>query len=174
MRPDVLHKIRGPQDAARFVARAAPEGARLFNSYNDGPWLLWLAAPRVRHYLDPRNNVSAGFVADYWQRLVEPAQFDAEAAAQKVTLVMLDLDDALFQPLIVHLDLSPDWKPVYLDAQRVVYARSVSETESLIGAFGYSILRARTSRHDLATLSPADVNDLGQDLRRLARRCRPS
>ena len=167
VRPDVLHKVHGPQDAAGFVARFAPDGARVFNSYNDGPWLLWMAAPRVRHYIDPRNNVGAAFVADYWRRLVEPAHFDAEAAAQKVTLAMFDLDDALFQPLIVHLDLSPDWTPVYLDAQRVVYARPVAENEALIKQFGYAILRARTARHDLAALSPANRNDLGEDLRRL-------
>src|SRR6185503_13303513 len=124
---------------------------------------------RVLHAIDPRNNLGSSFVADYREQVGQPARFDREAAALNITLAMLDLDDALFGPLIVHLDLSGDWKPVFLDGHRVVYARSVADNRRLIDDFGYRLLRARVSAADLSNLSGADANALADDLLRLGR-----
>lgn len=167
-RPDALARPHGPQGAAEFLSRFAPEGARLFNSYNDGPWLVWTTAPRIRHYLDPRNNLGSSFVVAYAGLVRAPERFDAQAASLGFTLALLDLDDALYAPLVAHLDLAADWQPVYLDGHRAVYARRTSVNQGLLDRFGYAVLRPSLSARDLTAPTGEVARLLDEDLVRLA------
>jgi len=114
-RPPLLEQPAAPLAAATFLARRAPQNTRLFNTYNAGPYLLWLS-PRTRLYIDPRNNLGAPLVKRYVEQLlVSPEQFEAEAKKTGVQLALVDLTDDRYSVLATHLHRSRAWKLVHMD-----------------------------------------------------------
>jgi hypothetical protein len=107
---DVLRDAHGPLGAAIFVAQNAPDGARVFNTFNTGPWLLWLAAPRVTHYVDPRNHLGASFVARYRELMRDPDRLARELDSLEASLALVTLADADHDQLLTYLDARSDWQ----------------------------------------------------------------
>src|SRR5262249_30661182 len=119
-RPDehVLARVGAATPAARFLAAHAPAGARLFNAFDDGPWLLWLTAPRIQHYVDPRNHLGAGFLQQYARDLLpDPERFEAEAARSNISLALVRARDPQMQALARHLADAPEWPLVYWNGE---------------------------------------------------------
>ncbi len=120
-RPQVLERPGAPVSAATFLARRVPAGTRLFNTYNAGPYLLWLV-PGIKLYIDPRNNLGAEHIKQYVERLlVDPAAFRAEAARTHTQLAMVDLTDGTYSNLAMHLRRSKSWKLIQMDGQIAIY-----------------------------------------------------
>ena len=132
-RPALLRR-GGAVELARFVGRHAPPGARLFNAYNSGPYLLWLAAPAgVRLYIDPRNNLGALALRRYAGVTVRrPRRFANEARRLGVTLAEVDRGAPRMLPLARYLARAPGWRRVYRRGQRALYAREVPANARLI------------------------------------------
>lgn len=176
--PHLLRRPGAPVAAARFLARAAPEGSRLFNPYNAGPWLLW-EAPRVRLYIDPRNNLGARALERFSNDVrLQPARFDEEVRRLEINLAMLDLSNVLTWPLNLHLDRSHAWRPVYLDGRYAVYARKGERNRELLGEHAFHLVRARLGFEHLLQRRPSEPDHTGEgrearllavDLRQLER-----
>lgn len=160
----VLARSDGPRDAAQFIAARAPSGARLFNAFNDGPWLLWLTAPRVQHYVDPRNHLGAGFLSHYVQDLLpNPRRFEREVERLRITLALVRTADPAMRALAAHLTASPHWHLVYWAPRHALHARTVDENRALIDR-GYRVLRPT---FDLSYLKNSDAPALADDLKLL-------
>jgi len=130
--PPVGERIDTPRAAAGFLAAHAPAGARLFNPYNAGAYLLWAVGPRVQLYLDPRNNLGAPLLAHYLDTLLPvPSAFDAEARHLSFDLALLELGDGRFDALGAHLRRHRDWRPVFFDGRFALYARSAGRAAAL-------------------------------------------
>lgn len=136
-RPPVLQRPGSPAALARFLAREAPPGARLFNNFDSGQWLLWLAAPQVKLYIDPRNNQGAGALKRYVaQVLPTPEEFAREVRRHHITLAEVDTSDPRMSALAAHLSSSKQWSRVFGHRQRAVYARDVPANAGLIARHG--------------------------------------
>lgn len=130
--PPIRARSDTPRAAARYLATHAPTGARLFNPYNAGAYLLWTVGPRVQLYIDPRNNLGAPLLRRYlYSLLPRPDAFEAEAARLAFDLVLLDLGDGRFGPLGGHLRGLGGWLPVFFDGRFALYARDAGRTAPL-------------------------------------------
>ena len=131
-RPPVPKRAASPAAMARFLARTAPAGARLFNSFDSGPWLLWLATPRVKLYIDPRNNQGAPALQRYVRQVLpSPGRFEQEVADHGITLAEVDGGPRM-ATLATHLRRSTRWKRIYHDGQHTLYALDVPANAGLI------------------------------------------
>ena len=165
-RPDTAER------AAHFIAGHAAAGSRIANTFNDGPWLVWLCAPRVRHYLDPRNNLGADLLARYVHEIQpDPARFRAEADRLHIGLALMRARDPHSKPLAAQLAAASDWPLVYWDGHHALHARDQPENQPLIQDFGYRILKPSL---DLAYLDrAADDPQLELELKRLEQQSIP-
>jgi hypothetical protein len=162
-----------PERAARFVSAHAPAGARLANLFDDGPWLVFLSAPRVLHYLDPRNNLGAARLERYVREVLsDPQHFEAEVARLGITLALVRDDDPHAASVAAYLAGAPDWPLVYWDGRHALHARTVETNHSLIAHFGYRIIRPTFDLGYLAGRS-ADDPALARDLALLDRQSAP-
>ncbi|MEY4577900.1 MAG: hypothetical protein RL701_2603 [Pseudomonadota bacterium] len=141
--PSIFAAPLGPAAAAQFLAAHAPDGTRLANSFDDGPWLTWITAPRLRHYLDPRNNLGAEHLARYVsQVLPSAAEFARETQALDIGAALLRLQDPASWALNRQLMTAPDWQLVYWDGHHAAYARVSAQNQPLLRSFGYVSVRA--------------------------------
>jgi hypothetical protein len=154
--PSVLQSEQGASHAVHFLVDNAPYKARVFNAFDDGPWLLWLGDGTFRHYLDPRNEAGAPALASYRQLLTNTRRFDVEAARTKIDLALVPLREAGVHVLAQHLAGAPDWTLVYWDGARAVYARREAANAALLARYGYRILRPTL---DLRYLRAPGVDD---------------
>ena len=136
-RPPVLQRPSSPAALARFLAREAPPGARLFNDFDSGQWLLWLAAPRVKLYIDPRNNHGAASLRRYLDQLLpNPPLFEREVRRHGITMAEVDSAEPRAAALAAHLARSSQWTRVFFDGRRSLYARDVATNKGLIARLG--------------------------------------
>ncbi|HEY2732609.1 MAG TPA: hypothetical protein VGI70_01425 [Polyangiales bacterium] len=156
-----------PERAAEFMRDHAPAGSRVANLFNDGPWLVFLSAPRVQHYLDPRNNLGAAWLERYVDEvLADPAKFDAEVSRLAITLALVRFDERRGAVLAQHVAASNQWSLVYWDGTHALYARRVEADRELIDHFAYRVLQPTLELSYLDSL-PANDPRLERDLREL-------
>ena len=120
--------------AASFLAAHAADGAKLFNAFNDGPWLLWMTAPRIQHYVDPRNHLGAEFLRQYQVETccrIRRAS-SARSARTGARVVLVRDRDPRMQALARHLAQSRDWPLVYWNGEHAIHARRVAAEPALI------------------------------------------
>jgi len=141
-RKHVLARKDAPIGVSGFINNEAPGNSRLFNPYNSGPWLLWMIAPRVKLYIDPRNNLGAQALRRYVQDLLpNPGQFEREAQRTDITLSLVDMTNADMSFLREHLNRSDRWRLVYMDGRFALYARDNPLNAELISRYAYSRIR---------------------------------
>jgi hypothetical protein len=155
----------GPAAAAHFLAAHAPDGTHVANSFDDGPWLTWITAPRLKHYLDPRNNLGAQRLEHYVTRVLGSTEdFAREVQTQDIGAALLRLQDPASFALNQRLMTAPDWQLVYWDGHHAVYARQTAPNQALLRNFGYSDLRAT---FDLSYLNARQAPVPDRELQRL-------
>jgi hypothetical protein len=122
-RRPLLETAGTPLTIATFIGRSAPAESRLFNPYNAGPWLLWKATPRVKLYIDPRNNLGARALAHYVDDVLpKPGIFFGEATRLGIGLAMIDTADGRMATLHAALRKHEGWKLGYFDGTYAIYA----------------------------------------------------
>ena len=128
-----------PRRAVEFIERENLPG-EIFNTYNEGGYMVWSLGPRRRDYLDGRalpfgQNIfrhesillQSSLDSDTWQQ---------EADHYNINTIILPLNR--FESALGALKNfcnSTDWRPVYLDEVSVVFVRRKPETENLIRRF---------------------------------------
>lgn len=132
--PPLLQRTDTPAAAARFLADHAPAGTRLFNSYNSGPFFIWLAHPAgVRVYIDPRNHQGRAHLRRYLYELsASPRAFQREARAAGITLAHVAMSRERTRPLAAHLGRHPGWVLIYFDGDDALFARRLPLNRGLI------------------------------------------
>lgn len=130
-----------PSGATGFVKRERPPG-RIFNSYNEGGFLVWDLGEKYPDYIDGR---AVPFGPELFRRQDELMksppesqvwQRESEKYGLKVLIVSLARYDGLhFFPVLRQFCASSTWRPVYMDEVSAVFLRSGPETEELIRRF---------------------------------------
>jgi Tfp pilus assembly protein PilF len=127
-----------PDGAAAFLEHEQIPG-EVFNTYNEGGYLVWRLGEKYRDYIDGR---ALPFGADLFERNGEllgaspdSVEWRREAERYNINAMVIPLAryNALqFFPVLPQFCASSTWYPVYLDEVSAVFLRRTPETEELI------------------------------------------
>jgi tetratricopeptide (TPR) repeat protein len=127
-----------PEGGAAFIERESMPG-QIFNSYDEGGYIIWRLGPKYRDYIDGRGDP---FGEELFNRngtlhLTPPdsPEWQREAERYDINAIIVPLAryNALqFFPLLRQFCASNTWRPVYLDEVSIVFLRRRPETESLV------------------------------------------
>jgi Flp pilus assembly protein TadD len=127
-----------PESAAAFVERENIPG-QVFNTYDEGGYLVWRLGEKYRDYIDGR---AIPFGSELFQRsgglFIAPpdsADWQTEAERYNIDAIIAPLGryNALqFFPTLRQFCSSERWRPVYLDEFSAVFVRRTPQTEPLI------------------------------------------
>jgi len=125
-----------PQRAAEFVERENLPG-EIFNSYDEGGYLVWKLGLKYRDYFDGR---AIPFGADSFQHeyqllrtSLDSPLWQQEADRYHINTIIFALaSDEISLLRLKDLCSSTDWRPVYLDEVGAVFLRRTPETEGTI------------------------------------------
>jgi hypothetical protein len=112
---------RQPHEAAAYLA-AYPRPLRLFNALDWGGYLGWRLGPYHQLFVDGRlGTYPVEVFRDYFAISGATSGWEARLAAYGMDAIVASRDD---QPALVQALAAPAaWRPVYCDAQAVVYLR---------------------------------------------------
>jgi tetratricopeptide (TPR) repeat protein len=125
-----------PERAAEFIERENPPG-EIFNTYNEGGYLVWRLGPKHRDYLDGRA-IPFGQECFRHENELLQAEPDSELwqkEADRYNINTIILPVARFEglPRVPRAFCKSNyWRPVYLDEVSAVFVRRKPETENLI------------------------------------------
>lgn len=143
-----------PIDAARFLKSSGVRG-RLFNMYDDGGWLANALSPEIQITIDGRTPTLFDAELYFWYRRArfDPVAFENFEAefGPDLALVYRDL------PLCGHLDRRPEWRAVYFDERRSLFAKHASArgvSVSTLPACAPLVAVATACRQDPAGAGP--------------------
>ncbi len=129
-----------PEHAAEFIARENLPG-EIFDTYDEGSYLIWKLGPARRDYIDGRDTLFGV------QRMLKAGQllqlspdsetWQQEANRYNINTIILPLArfDGVQLLQIKGFCDSQNWRPVYLDEISAVFVRRTPETEALIQRF---------------------------------------
>jgi tetratricopeptide (TPR) repeat protein len=125
-----------PQGAAEFVERENLPG-EIFNTYDEGGYLVWKLGLKYRDYFDGRAIPfgAEGFQHEYQlQRTpLDSPLWQHEADRYNINTLIFSLaSDEISLLRLKDLCGSTSWQPVYLDEVSAVFLRRTPETEGII------------------------------------------
>lgn len=125
-----------PHRAMEFVRRENLPG-EIFNTYNEGGYVLWMLGPERRDYLDgraiPFGTDLFHHEAELLQSSLDSDRWKRESERYNINTIILPLDR--FEGALAAAKgfcESKNWAPVYLDEVAAVFVRRTPETEDLI------------------------------------------
>jgi len=129
-----------PQRAAEFIDRNHLLG-EIFNTYDDGGYLVWRLGPARRDYVDGRAIPFGGEIFRHESELMgsplDSELWRQEAARFHINTVLLPvLRYEGLGPTLKSFCASDGWQPIYLDEVSAVFVRRMPETEELIARSG--------------------------------------
>jgi Flp pilus assembly protein TadD len=137
-----------PEDASAFIERENLP-SQIFNSYNEGGYLVWRLGPKYPDYIDGR---ALPFGPELFERnralLATPPdspewQHEAEKYGIHAIIVPLSRYSGVeLFPVLRQFCASEAWRPVYLDEVSGVFVRRTPQTETLIQKFGIDCAKA--------------------------------
>jgi len=125
-----------PQGAADFLTRENLP-VNLFNSYDEGGFLLWKTGLKYRDYIDGRALPFGPDALPHEERLLglslDSPEWQQEADRYNLNTVVLPFEghEIAFEQL-QDLCYGKTWQPVYLDELAIVLVRRTPENEALI------------------------------------------
>lgn len=125
-----------PQAAATFVLQQNLPG-NVFNSFNEGGYIVWALGQHYSDYMDGRSIPfgAQGFARErtlLGSSIDSPEwQHEADKYNLNTIIVQLDSEELAFEQL-QDLCYGKNWKPVYLDEVSMVLVRRTPQTESLL------------------------------------------
>ncbi len=130
---------RYPQRAAVFIEMQKPP-EEIFNTYDEGGYLVWEFGFQHRDYFDgraiPFGPESFAHEAELLQSSLDSELWRREADRYNINTIILPLNR--FESVLGLLKgfcKSEDWRPVYLDEVSIVLVRRTAKTEDLIKRF---------------------------------------
>jgi hypothetical protein len=106
--------------AALEVALAHADERPMFHHYNWGGWIVWHGWPRVRNWIDDRNEVHGRRHIEEYFALIDAAPGWEETFRRRdVALVCIPPS----KPLARRLSEHPTWRELYRDEHAVVFQR---------------------------------------------------
>jgi tetratricopeptide (TPR) repeat protein len=125
-----------PHRAVEFVTRENLPG-EIYNTYNEGGYLLWTLGPERRDYIDgraiPFGNDLFHHEAELMQSSLDSDVWKREAERYNINTIVLPINR--FEGALAALKTfcaSADWPVVYLDEVSAVFVRRQPQTEDLI------------------------------------------
>jgi hypothetical protein len=116
--------------AVAFIQAQQPPG-RLFNDYENSPYLLWCFAGEPQLFIDALNAYPDGVTRDYCDIANVNERGRALLNGDRIDWVLLTTNrpgPSLAQ-LGAFLDTSPEWMRIYADGDGVIWVRRNRETE---------------------------------------------
>ena len=117
--------------------------AQIFNSYEEGGYLVWRLGPQYRDYIDGRAIPFGAEFLNHLQRVLQAPpdspqwRHEADTYGINTALFSLARYDGLEQvrSVLPYYCRSENWRPVYLDEVSAVFVRRGPETQALIERF---------------------------------------
>ena len=129
-----------PARAAEFIEREKLPG-EIFNTYDEGGYLMWKLCPQRRVYIDGRDTLyGVQRIQRHGQLLASPPDssiWEQEVSRYNINTVILPLarNDGIQLVRLQDFCTSKVWRPVYLDEVSVVFVHRTPQTEDLIRRF---------------------------------------
>ena len=116
---------------------------QIFNSYEEGGYLVWRLGPQYRDYIDGRAIPFGAEFLNHLQRVLQAPpdspqwRHEADTYGINTALFSLARYDGLEQvrSVLPYYCRSENWRPVYLDEVSAVFVRRGPETQALIERF---------------------------------------
>lgn len=131
-----------PEAAITFIESSNLQG-RMFNSYENGGYLLWRLAPQIKVFIDGRGLDPR--VYDDWIKISSASttwvkgrrEYEDLLAHYKIDYVIQPIydNDGNLQPLMQSLLNKPEWAPIYLDTFVYILARLTPENAETISTY---------------------------------------
>ena len=125
-----------PHRAVEFVKRENLPG-EIYNTYNEGGYLLWMLGPERRDYIDgraiPFGTELFHHESELMQSSLDSDRWRQEAERYNINTIILPVNR--FEGALAALKnfcASTDWATVYLDEVSAIYVRRTPQTEDLI------------------------------------------
>jgi len=120
-----LEWLRFPKDAVAYIQQNNLPGP-IFNSYDNGGYLMWKLYPQYRIYIDGRTDLYGeefiqNFLAVYRGQVNPQPELDR----YRVQTVIIEPGSALARELTV----MPQWKRVFGDDRALVFTRATAESQ---------------------------------------------
>lgn len=134
-----------PVGLAGFLEQHPPPG-RMWNSFNFGGYFAYALAPRIRVFIDGRNDTvySEAFFRDATRAATDAGAFYEQAQRWRIGFAVVAWNgpsDGTFR----FLHGAPGWALVYFDDSGAVYVRRTPRAAAYIDQFGYRELRLDTA-----------------------------
>ena len=130
--------------AADFVEREGITGT-LFNTYNEGGYLLYRFSPDRKIFTDGRNiEYGYPFIQKILDAGTNPARWRELDEQYRFTYAIVEFKSmpeyGMTRPYISNFDADASWRLVYLDDVSTVYVRNIPQYAAVIKKYAYSIL----------------------------------
>ncbi len=130
--------------AANFVEKEGITGT-MFNTYNQGGYLLYRFAPERKVFADGRNiEYGYPFVQKILDAGTNPARWKELDEQYRFTYAIVEYkampEYGMTRPYISNFDTDPSWKLVYLDDLATVYVRDLPPYKDIIKKYTYKVL----------------------------------
>jgi Flp pilus assembly protein TadD len=130
--------------AANFVEQEGITGT-LFNTYNQGGYLLFRFSPDRKVFADGRNiEYGYPFIQKILDAGTNPARWKELDQTYKFTYAIVEYKSmpeyGMTRPYISNLDADATWQLVYLDDIATVYVRALPQYAAIIKKYAYNIL----------------------------------
>jgi Flp pilus assembly protein TadD len=138
-----------PDRAMDFIERENLP-SQIFNSYEEGGFVVWRLSPKYHDYIDGRAIPFGPDLFSHLQQVLEASpdspEWQHEANSHGINTIVFSL--ARYEGLkfvggvLPQYCASTNWRPVYLDEVSAVFVRRSPETQSLIERFPVDCLTA--------------------------------
>lgn len=130
--------------AADFVQREKLTGT-LFNTYNQGGYLLYRFTPERKVFTDGRNiEYGYPFIQKILDAGTNPARWKELDQTYHFTYAIVEYKSmpeyGMMRPYIDNFDNDPSWTLVYLDDNATVYVRNLPQYAAVIRQYAYKVL----------------------------------
>jgi hypothetical protein len=160
--------------ASDFVEKEGITGT-LFNTYNQGGYLLYRFSPQRKVFADGRN-IEYGY--PFIQKILDaggnPARWKELDRKYAFTYAIVEYKSmpeyGMSRPYIMNFEEDPSWRLVYLDDVATVYVRNLPQYADIIQKYEYKILSPNALEFTdvLDKRPPSDWGAIEKELKRVA------
>jgi Tfp pilus assembly protein PilF len=149
-----------PNKAVDFLLANQVRG-NFFNDFNSGAYLVGRCFPQIKVFIDGRTEVYGPQFFKYYQGLWEKENKKAFAEMLEKYRITGVLLNSVYQPIPRHalkvLYQSPDWVPVYLDYDAMIFLKNVPQNKTVIDHYRLNLTQWQAKTMDLLRVGSKKV-----------------